>query len=63
MSKHILDRERSQDGTRAERFAEIERKNAPEGSGKAAKTLHQRPQGESGARAEQYARIERGDEA
>ncbi|MCR8724759.1 hypothetical protein [Frigidibacter sp. ROC022] len=60
MSKHILDRSRPEDGSRAERFAEIERLNGPEGSSRAARLLRQRPRDrKDSARAAYFARIER----
>ena len=61
MSKHILDRRRAENASRAERFSEIERRSGPEGSSAAAMALTRRPRDrKDSARAEKYARIERG---
>lgn len=64
MSKHLADRNDGASQERAERFAEIERQNGPEGSHPASQALHQRPRERSdGARTKEYVRIERGHEA
>ena len=63
MSKHVLDHERTTTGQRAERYAEVERKRAPEGSSPAAKAAHQRAQTREGTRTEQFVRIAKGETA
>ena len=64
MSRHPLDRHEGSSQSRPERFAEIERKRAGEGSHPAAKTAHRQPQDRTeGARLKQFTRVERGDKA
>lgn len=62
MTRHIADRQKSANGTRVQRFAEVERRSGPEGSHPAAQELLRRPQqrGKDNRRALEYARIERG---
>jgi hypothetical protein len=61
MPKHILDRQAPDDGTRAERFAEIERQSRAEGSHPAAKTLVRRPRlRDDGRKLGEFVRVERG---
>lgn len=59
MTKHVLDREHASEGARAQRYAEIERHNGPEGSHRAAQTLFKRPQTRGETRTEQFLRIQR----
>jgi hypothetical protein len=64
MSRHPLDRHEGASPSRAERFAEIDRKTAPEGSHKAAQAAHRQPKDRAkGARLKEFARVERGEEA
>lgn len=64
MSKHPLDRQTAASPSRAERFAEIERRSGEEGSHPAAQKAHQQPKARSeSARLKEFARVERGDKA
>ncbi|NDV02052.1 hypothetical protein [Pseudoroseicyclus tamaricis] len=62
MTKDILDHPRAVSGTRTRAYAEIERRNAPEGSHEGAKRLH-RHKTTAGGRVKPYTRIERGQTA
>lgn len=63
MSKHPLDRQTGESPSRAERYAEIERRTAPEGSHPAAKKAQRQPRERSeSTRLKEFARVERGDE-
>jgi hypothetical protein len=64
MSRHPLDRQDGASPSRPERFAEIERKQAAEGSHPATKSVLKRPKDRAeGTRLKEYARVERGDKA
>jgi hypothetical protein len=63
MSRHPLDRQEGASPSRAERFAEIERKKGEEGSHPAAKKAHRQPKDRSeSTRLKEFTRVERGDE-
>ena len=62
MSKHILDHaDPKGEGTRVEKFTEIDRKDGKDGPSGAAKSLYKRPRQRPDAerRTEEYVRIER----
>lgn len=64
MRKHILDHGKQKgEGTRVEKYAEIDRKSGGEGSSEAAKSLYKRPREhhEDNRRTEEYLRIDRKD--
>lgn len=64
MSKHLADHQVTTDGSRARRFAEVERRSGAEGSHPAAQAVHRRPADRTaGKRTEEFVRIERGGEA
>ena len=62
MAKHPIDRARTtDDGQRAEHFADIERRSGDEAKHPKVETLARRPQADGeGRRVQEFARIERG---
>ena len=63
MSRHPLDHQDGASPSRPERFAEIERKRAAEGSHPATKAVLKRPKARTeGTRLKEFSRVERGDE-
>lgn len=64
MTRHVIDHRNDEtDPEVAARYADIERKQGPEGDHPAAKQAYRRPRKADSSRAAEYVRIEKGKEA